>query len=228
MKLTEHIKGFASSKILPRLVSLSGLLWYIAQSYQFAHNQASILDEGTYLIKGFLFATGRYSPFEPHGIMTNHMPFSFLIPGYVETIFGPGLRTGRYFSIVLGTLTLLAVWLLGRRLGNDWWGAGLVWIIAANPAFARVYSLAVSQALIACMFAWTLVLVLKNPNKPWRFAMAGALAGLMLLTRINMAPVLPFLVLFVFWQFGWKSGLICMTARILGRRCRSCSLSGQT
>jgi hypothetical protein len=215
MNLVNHAKNFFFYKGIAEGTAILGAAWFLIQSLYFARIQPAMLDEGTYLIKGYYFITGRYVPFQSNGPWTNQMPFSFLIPGFFETIFGPGLRTGRYLSIVCGLLMLLGLWLLGRRLGNRWWAAGLVWIIAANPAFARVYSLAVTQVLMACIFTWILVLVMENPNQRWRLILASALAGFMIVTRVNMAPVLPLLLVYIFWQFGWRSGLYSSLAGML-------------
>ena len=57
------------------------------------HTLASdVLDEGLYFEKGYLFAQGKYEPFEDYGPLTNHMPLSFMIPGWAQNIFGAGLR----------------------------------------------------------------------------------------------------------------------------------------
>jgi len=215
MQISEKTKKFLSYKGVPEFTALTGAVLYLLLSLRFAHIQPTILDEGTYLVKGFLFTNGRYSPFQAYGPWTNHMPFSYLIPGWIEQIFEPGLRTGRYFSVFLGLLMLLGLWLLGGRLGNRWLAVGLVWIIALNPVMIRVYSLAVSQVLMACILTWILVLTLDNPNKLWQLLLASALASLMVITRINMAPVLPFLLFFIFWQFGWRSGLFASLAGLL-------------
>lgn len=83
------------------LLSLLGGLVYLIQSWMYAKMQTSLLDEGAYLYKGYLFAIGKYWPYQEYGPWTNHMPLSFLIPGYVQTVFGPGLRTGRYLAVFL-------------------------------------------------------------------------------------------------------------------------------
>jgi hypothetical protein len=54
------------------------------------------------------------------------MPLAFLIPGFAQVLFGPGLRTGRYLAIVLGGLMLLGLYLSTRRLAGKWWAAGVV------------------------------------------------------------------------------------------------------
>src|SRR5512143_3889983 len=85
---------------LAGLLALVGMLTYAGLALWFAHTSASNLDEGSYLYKGYLFASGQYHPFELYGPQTNKAPLAFLIPGYAESIFGPGLRTGRYVAIL--------------------------------------------------------------------------------------------------------------------------------
>lgn len=207
MSLSNLIKKISRIPGVAEICAFAGAFVFLSQALHFARIQETILDEGTYLVKGLLFVTGRYIPFQFDGPHTNQMPLSFLIPGTIQFLLENGLRTGRYFSIFLGLLILLGLWIVARRLGNRWWAAGIVWIVAINPAYANGYSMAVSQVLIACMLTWVMVLALDEKAHLWRLMLASVLASLMVLTRVNMAPVLPFLVVFIFWQFGWRAGL---------------------
>ncbi len=194
------------------LVALLAGIAYFLQTWSYAHTRESILDEGAYLLKGYAFATGQYQIYQDYGFWSNHMPFSFYIPGYVQLLFGPGLRTGRYLAIFLGMLGLLGVWLLVRRLTGNWWAAAAVCTIAINVAMIKMYSVMVTQVLIACLLVWMLVFGLGKSRQMWEIAIAAALAGIALMTRINTLPVLPLLVLYVLWQQGWKAGLIAALA----------------
>jgi len=118
------------------VAALLGLAIYFVQSIVFAHTTVSNLDEGAYLLKGFLFATGQYHPFDP-GISTNKAPFSFLIPGYVQLVFGPGLRTGRYLAVFFGVLAVIGTWVAARRIGGKWLAAGSVWVLALSTAIIK-------------------------------------------------------------------------------------------
>jgi hypothetical protein len=212
-----HLTFLEQIKIKPQiahLLSFIGTIVYLVQAWIYAHTLASVLDEGLYLFKGLLFATGRYTPFQDYGPWTNHMPLSFLIPGYIQDWFGPGLRTGRYFYILLGFLMLLGIWILARRWGGPWWAAAAVWIIAINPAIIKIYSQAASQALVACMLTWVLVLCLGKMRPTWQLVLGSILAGLILLTRINLAPLLPLLLVYIFWQHGSKAGVWSLIAGI--------------
>lgn len=99
------------------VLALLGLLAYFIQAMVFAHTTISNLDEGAYLLKGVLFATGEYRPFDP-GISTNKAPLAFLIPGFVQLIFGAGLRTGRYLAVFFGVMAVIGVWTASRRIGG--------------------------------------------------------------------------------------------------------------
>jgi hypothetical protein len=199
---------------IAHLLSLVGVVIYLIREWNYSHTLASVLDEGLYLFKGLLFVTGRYTPFQDYGPLTNHMPLSFLIPGFIQNWFGPGIRTGRYFYILLGFLMLLGIWILARRWGGSWWAAAALWIMAINPAIIKIYSQAMSQALVACMLTWVLVLCLSDKRPIWQLILGSILAGLILLTRINLTPILPLLWLYIFWQHGTKAGAWSVLAGI--------------
>ncbi|HEY3310927.1 MAG TPA: glycosyltransferase family 39 protein [Anaerolineales bacterium] len=187
------------------LLSVGGVIVYTWLLWKLAHNQLSVLDEGLYLFKGWLFATGRLAPFQPYGAWTNQMPLAFLIPGWVELLFGAGLRTGRMLAVILGLLMLVGLWLTARRLAGRWVAAGLVMALLLNPAAARMYALAASQGLVACLLAWTLWFSLGAERRGWQWFMGGLLAGAAVMVRINLLALLPLLALYVLWAGGWKS-----------------------
>ncbi len=193
-------------------VALLGAVVYLAFSIHFANTQRPTIDEGLYLYKGYLFAKDIYHPYQDYGPRTEYSPLSYLIPGYIQLWFGPGLRTGRIFAIIIGVLALLGLWASARRLAGPWWAALAVWAVALNPAIIRFYSFGLSQGLAICLLMWTLFLVLGEGRSIWQTCLSAALAGLILLSRQNMAPVLPVLLVFIFWQYGRKQGLLSALA----------------
>ena len=195
---------------IAQALSVLGVIWYAVQSYRFAHTLISPLDEGNYLYKGWLFATGVYAPFQDYGVWTNKMPLAFLIPGWVQELFGAGLRTGRYFALVLGVLLMVALWLTTRRLAGHWWAAAVIWALALNPAMIKLYSMAISQGLVACMLAWSLYFLLGEKRKIWQILAGSLLAALMVLTRQNMVMVLPIALIYIFWQHGRRAGWLAL------------------
>lgn len=200
---------------LPAFIAIVGFITYILEAINIARTKTSFLDEGLYVYKGWLFATGQYRPFQEYGLWTNHAVLSFLIPGYIQKWFGPGLDVARYFMIVLAVLTLLGLWVFARRWGGAWWAAAAIWVIALNPAEIKVYTMALSEGLIAVMLAWMLVLTVGVKRPLWQIMLGSGLAGLMILTRENMIFVLPLLFLYLLWQYGWKTGFLGLASGLV-------------
>lgn len=196
-------------------ISLAGMAIYASMLWTFAHTQFSVLDEGLYLYKGWLFTGGRYTPFQDYGVWTNQMPLAFLIPGWIQQIFGPGLRTGRMLAVLLGMLMLLGLWLTARRLGGRWIAAGCVASMALNPAAARMLAMAASQGLVACMLVWTLFFCLGADRKNWQLFIGGLLAGATVMVRINLLPLLPLLAVYIIWARGFKLALWWLGGNLL-------------
>ena len=184
---------------------------YAWQTWLAAFSLRSSLDEGIYLLKGYLMASGVYAPYQPYGLWMNKMPLSFLIPGWVQAIFEPGLRTGRYYAIILSLLILAGTWFAAYRLSGKKVALIIVWLMAVNPAGIKLFSQAISQGLVAAMLIWSLVFLLGEGRKIGEIIAGSVLAGLIVMTRENMVPIMPFFFLLVFWQYGKKKGLISLS-----------------
>ncbi len=209
-RLTASLKRIFALSWMPSLVSLSGGVVYVLQALNIARTKTSFLDEGMYLYKGWLFLAGQQIPYADYGVQTNHSILSYLIPGLSQTLFGRGLDTGRYFMIFLSLFTLLGLWVFARRWGNAWWAAGIVWVMALNPAEIKLYTLAISEGPVAAMLIWILVLTVGEKRLLWEILLGSALTSALVLTRETMAFVPPILFLYIFWQHGWKTGLYSM------------------
>jgi hypothetical protein len=195
---------------LPAFLTIAGFIAYIFRALEIARTKTSFLDEGLYLYKGYLFANGAQTPFADYGVWTNHAILSFLIPGYIQKWFGPGLETGRYFMIFLSLFTLLGLWVFAKRWGNAWWATGVVWVMALNPAEIKIHTLAISEGMVAAMLVWIVLLVVGEKRPLWQILLSAALTAPLVLTRENMAFVPPILFICIFWQHGWKAGLLAM------------------
>lgn len=200
---------------VPYLIALAATALYLSQSWGYAHSLDSVLDEGAYLYKGYAFVTGQYRIYQDYGFWSNHMPLSFFIPGTVQALFAPGLRTGRYFAVLLGGLMILGLWIVTRRFSGSWWAALVLAGVAINPAIIKMYSTAISQVLISCMLVWVVVLILGEDRPIWQLILGAMLAAVMWMTRINLFPLLPLLFIYIFWQYGRNTGLVVLSAGLL-------------
>lgn len=207
MKLDALITKLRQTRWVPEIVAILGGLVFFQRLWHFAHRLPSVIDEGMYLHKGFLFVSGRYLPYQDFGPWTDHMPFSFLIPGYTQLLFGLGIRTGRYYAVGLAMLLLLGVWIISKRLGGKWWAGLAVWVFALNPVLAQMYSAAASQVLAATLLVWVLVFGLGKDRPSWQLLLSISLATVLFLSRINMLPVPVLLLLYFYFQHGRKSAV---------------------
>ena len=73
---------------------------------------------------------------------------------------------------------ILGLWLTSRRLTNPWLAAGAVWVIALIPAASKIYSMAISEGLIACLLVWVMFLTLGEKRQLWQLVLGSILAGL--------------------------------------------------
>ena len=192
---------------LPLLLVGAAVIVYLVQAFHFAHTTISSVDEGAYLYKGWLFATGQYQPFQPYGPWTNKAPLAFLIPGYAQLIFGAGLRTGRYLAVAFGALTVIATWWTARRLAGPWLAVAAAWTMALQPAVIKIYSEGLSQATTIFFLALILLLSVGKDRPVWQLILAGFFAGAVIMVRQNMVLVLPLLILYIWWEYGWRSAL---------------------
>jgi hypothetical protein len=196
------------SRWLPDTVALAGIVAFGFHSYGQIFGQTSVLDEGLYLFKGLLFVKGIYRPFQEYGPWTNHMPFSFLIPGWVQATFGEGLGSGRFFALSVGIVMMVLLWRTSRREGNPGWAALAVWAIALNAALVKIYSQAISQGLVLALLMGILYFGLGGGRKLWQIAVASTLAGVLWMTRINLLPVLPLLVIYLWISHGRRVAVL--------------------
>ena len=207
--LKTFIRRTASTPWLAVILAGLGVLLFVLQSSIYIHQIIPTLDEGGYLYKGYLFAIGAYKPYQNYGPLTNKMPLSFLIPGWVQATFGHGLRSGRYFAIVLGVLMLAGLWLAARRLSGNWWAAAVVWAVAIDPILVKMYAQALSEGLVAAMLPLVFFLLLGVPGKStrlWRILSGAVLLGIVVATRQNMIVMAPFVLAYIFWQYGRRAG----------------------
>ena len=142
----------ASLRWLPGTLAGMAVLWFLFLTWRYAHIQVSPLDEGAYLYKGLLFITGQYRLYQAYGPWSNHMPLSFLLPGIVQVLFGPGLAVGRIFAVLMAGLLVVGIWIVARRMAGDWWALATVMVFVSVPVNVKLYSTAIAQSLTACLF----------------------------------------------------------------------------
>jgi hypothetical protein len=204
--IEKTFRKIRESTLLAPALTILGFFLYLIQAWVYTYILTSFVDEGGYLYIGYLYARGFLRPFQDYGPPRWYPPLAYLIPGQIEKWFGESLLTGRFFSVICGIGMLVPLWLIARRLAGKWWGVAIVWSFTLTPVAIQIYSLALSQALVACLLAWTLFFVLGEKRPLWQIAMGSVLAGLTIMTRQNLFPLIPLMIAYVFWEHGKTAG----------------------
>jgi hypothetical protein len=207
-RLQTRIVQIKENHFLPIFITGAAGILYAIQAWYFSRIQRSLLDEGNYLLKGYLFVTKQYTPYQDFGPWTNKMPLSFLIPGWIQQLFSPGLLTGRNYAFILSLLILIFSVIIGLRLGGKWGGALTAIIFACSPAPLKIYTKVLTEGLTATMLLISLIFILGENRPTWQLILGSFVAGLIPVTRINLLPVLPVILLYLWILYGWRKGIL--------------------
>ncbi len=201
----ESIRNFFSvhQKYLTLSILILSIGLYFVQGINYSIHMHPMMDEGSYLLKGMYYLKGVYTPYQDYGPITNKPPFSFYSLG-ISQLVEPGLRSGRYFAILLGVGILLGLWLTIKRLFNAWWAAGIVLFTSLSPALIMYSSKAMTQVVTSLLIIWMLYFILGEDRKPWQLYLGGILAVLLPLTRQNLLPLYFLTLIYLGWEHGRK------------------------
>lgn len=135
----------------------------------------------------------------------NGQPTAYFPPGYplllaaAYGVFGDSLIVAKLLNVVLGTLTCLLTYAVGRHAYGETVGLLAAALFAVFPGDIYSMSATLSEVPFACLLAGTLFAFLvwsRDPPQPstWRWLLLGLVLGLASLVR---GIALPFLAVFV-------------------------------
>ena len=148
----------------------------------FFQPQIITIDGTLYVKMAKLFAQGKYG-----GIYGGSFTLYPLMLFLVQKLVGDWELSGQLISITLGTLTVIPVFLLGRRLYDEklGWLSALFYITLPN--FLRFDNQVIRDPTLWFFMTLTLWLVWEGnkKNQPILFALASMSAGLGAITRVE-------------------------------------------
>ncbi len=68
---------------------------------------------------------------------------------------------------------------------------------------------------MACLLAWSLLLVLGERRPLWQIITGAFLTGILVMIRQNLIPVIPLMAGYIFWQHGKKAGFWALAGCLL-------------
>lgn len=143
-----------------------------------------------------LLATHQYRPSAAHPPL-----YSILLSG-LYLLGGHGALVQRSLGLVLGTITLVLVGLLGRRVGGDRLGVLAALLYSVYPVMIAVDGDLMSEVLYGPLIAGMLLAAFSLYDRPTvrRALVLGAAIGLAALTRTEALLFVPFLLIPVVWR----------------------------
>lgn len=176
------------------IVALLGFLLVINSSWKATPDSALYLELGESLHRG-------------SGFVFNGEPHTYVPPGYpalvaaAASVLGEGFRTYRILMALLGALTALAGYLFVRRLCGPDTGLLVGGLFAVNHVLLQNATFTTSDVSFALFTLLALNAALSAASQPrhsWAtVALAGLLAGLPALIRVNGWGIPPAVAVFI-------------------------------
>jgi hypothetical protein len=226
----EPVAGVAGSSATPRrfvawlvLIALGGVVIRVIYTLHSAPWPPSGLnDQGFYEVQADLVAHGHgfLDPFKAlnhiHAASVGHPPLYVVALAGVTTLTGASGGDLRFAGAAFGAITIIALGLLGRRLGGDRVGLLAAGIAAIYPMQITADGALMSETLYGALLALALVAAYRLLDvRSWgRAAVFGALVGLAALTRGDALLLLPLAMVPVFRRPGGKRATLIACAAV--------------
>jgi 4-amino-4-deoxy-L-arabinose transferase-like glycosyltransferase len=161
-----------------------------------------MLNHGKLALPMFRFMGGNID-----NVWHSYIPVYFLILSGFHELFGFGLEQGRAFNLMTAALTLLMIYLIGRRLFD--WRAGLIAVVmlVGDPTFferSRLLRDDYAAAAFA-LLAFYLYEIAAERKKAGIFVAAGLAAGAGVMSHTNILYMLAAICLLILMREGRRA-----------------------
>lgn len=184
-------------------IAVAALAWRVGYTLATYGDDSRLSDEGDAFVYSALAnksADGRWfqGPFDDGSHVAEHPPLTVVALVPASAAFDGSVLAQRLTMSVVGALAVVVVGLLGRAVGGPAAGLGAAAVAAANPNLWMNDALVMSESLAALLIAAVLlagVRAWREPSPSMRQVVAaGALCGLAVLCRAELALLLPLVV----------------------------------
>jgi 4-amino-4-deoxy-L-arabinose transferase-like glycosyltransferase len=149
----------------------------------------------------------RYLGGNIENVWHSYIPVFFVCLSGFHELFGFGLEQGRAFNLMTAALTLLMIYLIGRRLFD--WRAGLiavVMLVGDQTFFERSRLLRDDYAAAAfALLAFYLYEIAEERKKAGLYVASGLAAGAGVMSHTNMFYMIGAVGLLMLMREGWRA-----------------------
>jgi hypothetical protein len=171
---------------------------YCVEGGALAERMVTWTDESAYVHLGYLAATGQISLFQDE-LTGSRMPLPFWIVGGSQVLWGRSLRAARLTALAIGLVALALVALIARRLAGDLAGILAAFFFATQGVLVGYFATGTYHSLAAgILLGGVALIVCLRP--PWGPVLGMATLSLLFLTRTNLWPVIPGVLLVLLWE----------------------------
>lgn len=174
-------------------------------------------EQGYYQIALNLLETGTYCVYKPDGVLTQT---AFKPPGWpwltslAYRVAGTNIKVGRSLTALLGTLIILATFLLARELFGSRAALWSSCIVALHPILIYWSGVMMTETIFALLCSIGLWLEVRRDNSPLCCIISGLLWGFATLIRTTALPIAIALGLLqiAFGSRKWRGSLLFFIA----------------
>lgn len=171
---------------------------YLLEGGELAQRMVTWTDESAYVHFGYLAARGQISLFQDE-LIGSRMPLPFWVVGASQILWGRSLLAARLAALGIGLVALALTALIARRLAGDLAGVLAAFFLATQGVLVGYFATGTYHSLAASILLGGLALILSVPP-PWGPASGTAVLSLLFLTRTNLWPVIPGVLLVLLFQ----------------------------
>ncbi|MCU0311718.1 MAG: glycosyltransferase family 39 protein [Acidimicrobiales bacterium] len=137
--------------------------------------------------------------------------YPYLLAGAMS-VFGESVRVGQVLNLLIGLVVVALAWLLARRLGGPRAAAAAGLTVALYPPLIANDVVLLTEPLSLAALLGALLALTDH-----RWALAGLLTGLLILTRPSAQFLVVLFALWMLWQVGWRRalGLVGVTVLVV-------------
>lgn len=162
---------------------------YCLQGRVLVERMVTWTDESAYVHLGYLTATGQISLFQDE-LTGSRMPLPFWTVGGSQVLWGRSLLAARLAGLGIGLVALGLTALIARRLAGDLAGILAAFFFATQGVLVGYFATGTYHSLAASILLGGVALIYYL-RPPWGPVLGMATLSLLFLTRTNLWPVIP-------------------------------------